>query len=791
MNEEELGLRSIQRSWVLYFPFDDFSPTSPWVDATRLFRRFFLQDEKGRLLLRNVELNRASEVVFDYVEFVASLSPELSAFEEVMKASAEIMISCLGLALCSLRTIQEEEERGGGRARSRPIAPRFVNFRPFTLLTRLKADLIGKFVSVRGNVVKVQGVKPLVKRMDFECAKCGLPEGRYSPPTQCESKCKSKQFLPQTQTARTVNFQQIKLQEIVQDEDDRDASSAAAASAHESKVWEGRVPRTVTVELTDELVDCCVPGDIMVISGLVKALSPDARMKKSDRDAGLLLLLIEANGMENGGKGSTVRSSKKQSTTTSSETGDDDIVKTLTRTDFMQIRAVAALERQSFSFLVYSFCPTIFGCADVKAGLLLGLTGGCSPENAAERCVSVRNDTHVLIVGDPGMGKSQLLRFASTVSPRGVYVSGNTSSATGLTVTMVKDTGGEFSLEAGALVLGDRGVCCIDEFDKMPMQHNSLLEAMEQQSLSIAKAGVICTLCARTSVFAAANPKGGTYKRHKTLLENLNLPAPLLSRFDIVFLMLDQGDARKDQVLARHIIGMHTKTLTSVVESQVLSSASAVGGLSEQTFKQRVDDEVAEHLARNREPLQPSMLRKYLAYCKHYIPQVKLAPEACKRLQVFYLSLRQRGKQTNAIPITTRQMESLIRLIQARARIELRTIATEQDALDVISLMEEGLLDALTDSSGRVDISKSSGMSQSKLQKHFIEHLKKAVHRRLNAFFRVDQLEQEAKSLGIYSQITDFGEFLERLSDHCFLLKKPHGFQVSKNVHGMSQATGS
>jgi DNA helicase MCM8 len=401
-----------------------------------------------------------------------------------------------------------------------------------------------------------------------------------------------------------------------------------------------------------------------------------------------------------------------------------------------------------------------------------------------------------------------------------------------LTAAQAKEPGGGSSLEAGALVLADRGACCIDEFDKMTSQHAALLEAMEQQSISVAKAslttaaapavrrltpratqaGVVCTVCARTVVLAAANPKAGHFRRDKSLLENLSLPGPLLSRFDVVFVMLDRPDERRDELLARNVVAMHSGGGPPKRARRLLAGAAAASsrpGPDDRPFRERIADAVAAHAAAH-EPLPPALLRKYVAYCRHYSHPV-LSLQACKLIQAFYLELRQRGQRADSVPITTRwvalarradpaaltpaadrQLEAMVRLAQARARSELRSVVTESDARDVVSLMQESLMDALTDDAGKVDLSRAGGLSQSKVLKLFCEHLKKAVERRLDAFFRTEELEQEARNAGLLAQIgPDFAGFMERLCDHCFVLKKPGGYAVSKTVHGMSLASAA
>ncbi|GJX26241.1 probable DNA helicase MCM8 [Tanacetum coccineum] len=340
-----------------------------------------------------------------------------------------------------------------------------------------------------------------------------------------------------------------------------------------------------------------------------------------------------------------------------------------------------------FRQVLQSVCPSIYGHELVKAGITLELFGGVRKHSMDQNKVPVRGDIHVIIVGDPGLGKSQLLQAAASVSPRGIYVCWNATTNAGLTVAVVKDSmTGDYAFEAGAMVLADRGLCCIDESDKMSAEHQSLLEAMEQQCVSVAKAGLVASLSAQTTVLAAANPVGGHYNRAKTVNENLRINAPLLSRFDLVFILLDKPDELLEKRVSEHIMSLHasngdtSQALKKLKESRSVSSVDLDGNSGSLVTRLRLDPRNDRDFA----PLPGPLLRKYIAYAKTYIFPRMTRP-AAKILQEFYLKLRDRHISADGTPITARQLESLVRLAQAQARVELREEITIQDAMESVT----------------------------------------------------------------------------------------------------------
>jgi DNA helicase MCM8 len=277
----------------------------------------------------------------------------------------------------------------------------------------------------------------------------------------------------------------------------------------------------------------------------------------------------------------------------------------------------------TFRRILHSVCPSIYGHEIVKAGITLSLFGGVRKHSMDRNKVPVRGDIHVIIVGDPGLGKSQLLQAAAAISPRGIYVCGNATTRAGLTVAVVKDSmTNDYAFEAGAMVLADGGLCCIDEFDKMTTEHQALLEAMEQQCVSVAKAGLVASLSARTSVIAAANPVGGHYNRAKTVNENLKMSAALLSRFDLVFILLDKPDELLDKQVSEHIMSLHSASGETSPALKKFKPASQNAGYANMhaegnslLSRLRLDSEKDDDFS----PVPGQLLRKYISYARNFV----------------------------------------------------------------------------------------------------------------------------------------------------------------------------
>ncbi|KAJ1263273.1 hypothetical protein BS78_09G170800 [Paspalum vaginatum] len=695
---------------------------------------------------------------------------ELGVFIDELKESPKQALLCMGAAAhLALRS-----------SKFNKINIRLYNTGLTIALKKLKAAFIKKLVTVHGTVLKVSTVKPLVLQLKFLCMKCGgkinriFCDGKFSPPVSCGIQgCKSRTFTPDRSSATLMDFQKIRIQELV------------SADNHE----EGRVPRTIECELTEDLVDSCIPGEMVTVTGIVKVLNNYMDVgggKSRISNQGLYYLYLEAV---------SVRKLKSDAVS-DKEIRASGICHFQSCTERDPDFAVKYKEQHGadvFRQILQSFCPSIYGHELVKAGITLALFGGVQKNAMDQNKVPVRGDIHVIIVGDPGLGKSQLLQAAAAISPRGIYVCGNTTTKAGLTVAVVKDSmTNDYAFEAGAMVLADRGICCIDEFDKMSAEHQALLEAMEQQCVSVAKAGLVASLSARTSVLAAANPVGGHYDRAKTVNENLKMSAALLSRFDLVFILLDKPDELLDKRVSDHIIALHTNDVDNFKSNKRIRTASqrlgdlgfGVGG-SSVASRLRLHPEKDKGFA----PLAGQFLRKYISYSReHVFPRMSEAAAAI--LKEFYLELRKHRSSADGTPITARQLESLVRLAGARARVDLRDEVTVEDAQDVIDIMKESLYDKYVDEHGCVDFARSGGMSQQKEARRFLNALNKESDlQRKDCFSRTEFYNLADK---ISLRVPDLDVLVDNLNIQGFLIQKGSGvYQLITASYSQCQPTRS
>ncbi|GIL88994.1 hypothetical protein Vretimale_16291 [Volvox reticuliferus] len=499
----------------------------------------------------------------------------------------------------------------------------------------VRANNLGHLVRVRGIVTHVTDVKPLVSVVAYTDPETGFEvyqevTGRTFKPLDNDSKERSKvsrkmQPVMETRGSKFVKFQEARLQELAEE------------------VPEGATPRTLSVHLLGEVTRSVKPGDDVTITGI---FLPEQYTGFKAMRAGLLMsTYLEAH---------NIVQSKRQfgSAFELSET---------------EVAAIEALGESGdvYGRLARSIAPEIFGMEDVKKALLLMMVGGQTrvfPDG-----LKLRGDVHVCLMGDPGVAKSQLLKYVSRVMPRAVYTTGKGSSGVGLTAAVLRNqVTKELVLEGGALVLADKGVCCIDEFDKMEEgDRTAIHEVMEQQTVSIAKAGITTTLNTRTTILAAANPAYGRYDRRRSPSENINLPAALLSRFDILWLLLDESSKEHDTRLAKHIVRLHVLGRAPVAE---------------------VDGEADPDAG----PVPLRLLRAYIGQARQFEPDVP--EQLTEYIASFYAELRQMEKAAlgaAATYTTPRTLLSILRLSQALAKLRFSNLVEQGDVDEALRLMRQ------------------------------------------------------------------------------------------------------
>jgi replicative DNA helicase Mcm len=629
--------------------------------------------------VNNMMASGAQSLVVDYIDF-DSHDPELAKL--LTHKPDEMLAAFNEAALAILREIHPDYEH----EIHDKIRVRIGNYTVQKGLRDINADLIDKLVSVSGMVVRSSEVKPLAKKVSYRCTNCSAATEAtlkglvLKKPLKC-SACGEKDLEMDPENSIFMDFQMVRLQELPED------------------LPAGQLPHYVEVTVMGDLVDQCRPGDRIMLTGIIRI---EAEQLAPQVKTSLFRLRMEGNNIEYLGG----RAGSKDTRTVERIAISTD--------DERQIRTIAA-KPDAYEKLIASFAPHIYGQEVIKEAILLLIVGSVTKklEDGSTR----RGDINVLLVGDPGTAKSELLKFTAKIAPRGLYTSGRGTTAAGLTAAVIRDKSGIMMLEAGAVVLGDQGLVCIDEFDKIkPEDRSALHEVMEQQTCSVAKGGIVATLNARTSILSAANPMYGKYDPYKNITENVNLPVPLLTRFDLIFIVRDVPEKEKDSLIASHILEIHRD---------------------------------AEHAAKP--AIDIDLFSKYLTYAKGTEPV--LTQEAIDIVRGYYMDMR-KAESEGMITVTPRQLEGLVRLATARARLLLKDRVDADDAKRAIYLVDQMLRTAGVDvNTGKMDVGVLYGKPQSEVskQKLFMEVF--------NGLSGTDNSEVEEKNL--IAELVKTGRFSE------------------------------
>ena len=526
-----------------------------------------------------------------------------------------------------------------------------AHFRVTKLLKRkrireIRSNDVGTFMAIEGVVPKVTSVSPQIIEAVFECPFCGhifsvMQSGsQFREPGECEQETggcgrKARYFKLHEEQSKFVNTQKIRLQDAPEE------------------LRGGELPQVIDVNLHEDLTGKVVPGDRVIVTGILRQYQKRTQFGKQTQ----FQVFMDVNSLE-----------------LKEEVAEEVIIN---EEDAKQIEELRQ-QPDIYEKLIKSIAPSIYGYKEVKEAILLQMFGGVSfelPDGTYKR-----GDSHILIVGDPGQAKSVLLRFAAKTALRGIYTDGTGASGVGLTASAIRDSefnGGEWTVAAGTFVLADKGLAAVDEIEKMKDEDRSKMhQALERQKVNVTKAGINAELNSRCALLAAANPKYGRFDRYAPLGDQIALSPALLSRFDLIFPILDNPDEETDRRIATHIMSSYD-TINN-------------GNSLETIFTPVVDRE---------------LMRKYIAMAKKIKPRV--GREANEKFINFYLGLRgQAYDDENApVPVTARELEALVRLGQARARSRLSDVVTASDADRIINLVMTCLKQVFVDpETGKLDV---------------------------------------------------------------------------------------
>ncbi len=596
------------------------------------------------------------------------------------------------------------------------FVPRFYGL-PETakiLIRNIRSKHLQKFLVIEGAVRQKSDVRPQVTSSKFECPSCGniisilQLDSNLKEPTKCGCGRKGK--------FRLIHKEMVDAQKLVLEEASEDLEG-------------GEQPKRISIFLKNDLVSPISdkktnPGSKIQVVGILKEVPIFSR---SGQQSTRFDIMLEANSVK--------------------PMEEEFLDLKVSDAELEQIKIISEDPRVMHK-LRNSIVPSIYGHDEIKEAALLQLVGGVRKKR--NDGVVTRGDIHMLLVGDPGSGKSMLLKRINVVSPKAKFISGKGVSGAGLTATVVKDDFlGGWSLEAGALVLANRGICCIDELDKMSKDDTSAMhEALEGQTVTISKANIQATLRCETTVLAAANPKFGRFDPYGTIAEQIDLPSTLINRFDLIFPIKDLPDQAKDDKLATFLLELH-RTGTPVGQEP------------------DIDDR---------------LLRKYIAYAKQTIKPI-LTKEASEEIREYYLKMRASGTTESgikSIPISARQLEGLIRLAEASAKIHLRQKVIREDAQRAIALLNFCLRQIAFDTeTGTIDIDRiASDMPASKRNKIVtVKEIINELEKELGKSIQIEDIIAVAQERGLDRSTVD--EVLERLKREGDVFEPRKGF-ISK-----------
>jgi DNA helicase MCM8 len=598
----------------------------------------------------------------------------------------------------------------------------------------------GELVSVTGTVVRVEPINLSVKMTCYRCSTCGSElvvknkqkSTKYTQPSTCQKGCKARgNFIALLSSPFTIcqPKQMVRIQE---------------SSCVVNKEF-----RTLDVQLIQNQVGTIIPGQVISVAGVLKHQSE--KSNKFMKGSKFLKYYLKCFSLEIINK---CLMPKREGMTQEND----------------EIISMVKAEPSPFRLLVHSLAPLIFGREEVKAGLLLSLLSG--RDLLEER----RSESHILLVGNPGTGKSKLLQFCADVSTNGISVTGPTLTSVGLCAKIGKNG----TIDAGALILANGGVCCIDEFDKMGSHSQSLLEAMEQQSVSISKSCTSINAPAKVVIIAAANPVSSFYDHSKTLLENIKIKTPLMSRFDLIFPISNYSRA-SDAEFMDYMSTRENLNESSTSKSFFKSNPTPV----EQMRKERPGLNWLRLRSGERlETLPIEILQLVIAFARENI-KPEISDEAARELKNFFLQLRSLSTGNETQTVTFRQLEGLKRLTLARARADLSEIATRDHALDVINLFKFTMIDVFAVDQSAEDAcleiaakkpktQNVSSLSKPKQLKAFLERWRDEVEAKGRNLFTHTEIKEMAKELGI----RDYSEIVYRLNMDGFILQKLGGYEI-------------